>query len=212
MSAVTQTIPNYIFGISQQPDQLKQPGQLRDSINVTPDVIAGLVKRPGSRFIGQVNDNVNGKWFNYYRSEAEQYIGHIQPNGWVSVVNAASGVIGTVTQLPGVTFDSRTNNYLWNQQIGLVITAQAGGYTAGTATNVGTTNINPSVAPMGVGLEVSTAVDADGNPIYPPFNPPPLPIFNDKERAELKEIMLEALRDFHSKPNYSPYRLDELQE
>ena len=54
--------------------------------------------------------------------------------------------------------------------------------------------------------------DANGNPIYPPFNPLPLPIFNDKERAELKEIMLEALRDFHSKPNYSPYRLDELQE
>ena len=54
--------------------------------------------------------------------------------------------------------------------------------------------------------------DANGNPIYPPFNPLPLPIFNDKERAELKEIMLEALREFHSKPNYSPYRLDELQE
>ena len=54
--------------------------------------------------------------------------------------------------------------------------------------------------------------DANGNPIYPPFNPTPLPIFNDKERAELKEIMLEALREFHSKPNYSPYRLDELQE
>ena len=55
-------------------------------------------------------------------------------------------------------------------------------------------------------------LDANGDPIYPPFNPPPLPIFDDKERAELKEIMLEALRDFHSKPNYSPYRLDELQE
>ena len=54
--------------------------------------------------------------------------------------------------------------------------------------------------------------DANGNPIYPPFNSPPLPIFSDKERAELKEIMLEALREFHSKPNYSPYRLDELQE
>ena len=54
--------------------------------------------------------------------------------------------------------------------------------------------------------------DVDGNPIYPPFNPTPLPIFDDKEREELKEIMLEALRDFHSKPNYSPYRLDELQE
>ena len=54
--------------------------------------------------------------------------------------------------------------------------------------------------------------DADRNPIYPPINPTPLPIFDTKERAELKEIMLEALRDFHSKPNYSPYRLDELQE
>ena len=57
--------------------------------------------------------------------------------------------------------------------------------------------------------------DANGNPIYPPFNPPPLPIFSDKERAELKEIMLEVLREFHSKPDlpdYRPYRLDELQE
>ena len=54
--------------------------------------------------------------------------------------------------------------------------------------------------------------DADGNPIYPSFNPIPLPIFNDKERAELKEIVLEALKEYHEKPNYSPYRLDELQE
>ena len=54
--------------------------------------------------------------------------------------------------------------------------------------------------------------DADGNPIYPPFNPTPLPIFDTKERAELKEIMLEALKEYHQKPNYSPYRLDELQE
>ena len=43
--------------------------------------------------------------------------------------------------------------------------------------------------------------DADGNPIYPPFNPTPLPIFDDKERAELKEIMLEALKEYHEKSN-----------
>ena len=54
--------------------------------------------------------------------------------------------------------------------------------------------------------------DEKGNPIYPPFNPTPLPIFDTKERAELKEIMLEALKEYHDKPNYSPYRLDELQE
>ena len=57
--------------------------------------------------------------------------------------------------------------------------------------------------------------DANGNPIYPPFNPPPLSIFTDKERAELKDIMLEALKEFHNKPDlpdYRPFRLDELQE
>ena len=51
-----------------------------------------------------------------------------------------------------------------------------------------------------------------GEPIYPPANFKVWPIFDDKERAELKEIMLEALKEYHSKPNYSHYRLDELQE
>ena len=54
--------------------------------------------------------------------------------------------------------------------------------------------------------------DADGKNIYPPANFKVWPIFDDKERAELKEIMLEALKEYHEKPNYSPYRLDELQE
>ena len=57
--------------------------------------------------------------------------------------------------------------------------------------------------------------DADGNPIYPPFNPTPLPIFGDKERIELKEIMLEALREFHGDSFDSReapmWTLDELQ-
>ena len=58
--------------------------------------------------------------------------------------------------------------------------------------------------------------DADGNPIYPPFNPTPLPIFDTKERAELKEIMLEALREYHSVPDWQRkhphWTLDQFQE
>ena len=58
--------------------------------------------------------------------------------------------------------------------------------------------------------------DENGDPIYPPFNPPPLPIFDDKERAELKGIMLDALREFHGDSFDSReapmWTLDEFQE
>ena len=58
--------------------------------------------------------------------------------------------------------------------------------------------------------------DADGNPIYPPANFKELPIFDSKERAELKEIMLEALREYHSVPDWQRkhphWTLDQFQE
>ena len=54
--------------------------------------------------------------------------------------------------------------------------------------------------------------DADGNCIYPPANFKQWPIFDDKERAELKEIMLEALREYHTGYNASPWTLDDFQE
>ena len=117
MTAVTQTIPNYIFGISQQPDYLKQPGQVVDSVNCTPDITAGLVKRPGSRFIQNINDNNDGRWFSYYRTDAEQYLGHIQTNGFVRMWNVTDGTLCTTTQINdvngnAVTATSTTANYL----------------------------------------------------------------------------------------------------
>ena len=54
--------------------------------------------------------------------------------------------------------------------------------------------------------------DADGNCIYPPANFKQWPIFDDKERAELKEIMLEALKEYHTGYNASPWTLDDFQE
>jgi len=54
--------------------------------------------------------------------------------------------------------------------------------------------------------------DENGEPILPPGKFKKLPIYTDKERAELKEIMLEALNEFHNTPKYPAYRLDELQE
>ena len=46
MASISQTIPYYIQGISEQPDQLKKKGQVRDALNVLPDITDGLLKRP----------------------------------------------------------------------------------------------------------------------------------------------------------------------
>ena len=55
--------------------------------------------------------------------------------------------------------------------------------------------------------------DENGNPIYPPANFKVWPIFNDKERAELKEIMLEALKEYYEGEKTHPaWTLDQFQE
>ena len=93
MATITQTIPSYNGGISQQPDELKVPGQVKDAINVLPDLTEGLQKRPGGRLVASLGDNStaalnsneNGKWFHYYRDENEQYIGQINRSGDINM-------------------------------------------------------------------------------------------------------------------------------
>ena len=58
--------------------------------------------------------------------------------------------------------------------------------------------------------------DENGEPILPRAEFKELPIFTDKERVELKEIMLDALREFHGDSFDSReapmWTLDEFQE
>ena len=58
--------------------------------------------------------------------------------------------------------------------------------------------------------------DENGEPILPRAEFKELSIFNDKERTELKEIMLDALREFHGDSFDSReapmWTLDEFQE
>lgn len=84
MAAVTQRVPNYLGGVSQQTDELKFPGQLRECKNGYPDPTFGLMKRPGSQFLAELKDDAdalitpgtydNGKWFSIFRDNNEQYV------------------------------------------------------------------------------------------------------------------------------------------
>ena len=87
MASITQTIPNYVGGISEQSDQLKIPGQVTNVVNAIPDIVHGLYKRPGAKRIGTTplaNVQSSGSWFHYYRDETEgSYIGQVAADGKV---------------------------------------------------------------------------------------------------------------------------------
>jgi len=116
MTSITQQIPNYFGGISQQPDELKVPGQLRSAKNVLPDVTHGLLKRPGGRLIGNELSPYSGdsKWFHYYRDENEQYIGQVQlSSGEIKMWKCDTGAPCTVNYESGQA--TALKNYLRTQ-------------------------------------------------------------------------------------------------
>ena len=96
MAAVTQTIPNFIRGISEQSDDQKFPGQVSNILNAIPDPVLGLHKRPGSKRIGTnklANVADSGKFFHYHRDEDEgNYIGQVDDNGVTRMWSCTTGL------------------------------------------------------------------------------------------------------------------------
>ena len=81
MAAINQRIPNFLGGVSQQPDSIKFPGQLRVCDNATPDVTFGLTKRPPGEFVGKLaNATANGDWYEILRHGDEKFLVQIQKN------------------------------------------------------------------------------------------------------------------------------------
>ena len=112
MANITQTIHSLNAGISQQPDEQKIPGQVKDMLNAVPDVTQGLLKRPAGKFVSTLVGSTNtGKWFHYYRDENEQYVGQIQQNGTVKVWDCFTGNAKTVVNgIGNNTYLTHTND------------------------------------------------------------------------------------------------------
>ena len=119
MAGITQTIPQYALGMSEQPDSLKFPGQVKEVTNAIPDVTKGLFKRPGLKrvdtsAISEANNDFltrnlstdegklkdlqdSGAYFHYFRDEIEgSYIGQIASDGEVRVWRCSDGKKMTV--------------------------------------------------------------------------------------------------------------------
>jgi len=106
MASITQKISNYIQGISEQPDELKAPGQVNDLKNAIPDIVQGCLKRPGSHLVKDITTTTNPygdsktyavgtgsntKWFPIYTDNDTQYIGQVTSGGVVNIWRCSDG-------------------------------------------------------------------------------------------------------------------------
>ena len=100
MPNVSQFIPTYLGGISQEPDANKAPGTLVDCINGYPDITYGLRKRPGLKYEFYLDDTANltnGRWFAIAKPGSFPFFGVILPNDKIRIWNAATRAELTTT-------------------------------------------------------------------------------------------------------------------
>ena len=157
MAAVTQTIPNFLGGVSNQPDDKKKPGQVAGAINAYPDPTFGLTKRPGFKFISELADGIttggsdydatdldNGKWFYYNRDTDEKYIG--------CIIGKSTSSYGEI--------------HMWNTVLDDAVVATVDTIVAGTgySATASTAYLNTTSDGSGTGLTLRiTSVGGSGN-------------------------------------------------
>jgi len=81
MANITQQIPDFLGGVSTQPDDQKLSNQVSEIINGYPDPTFGLIKRPGFSWkadLGSSTTYATGHWFYFRVSSTEAYVGVIK--------------------------------------------------------------------------------------------------------------------------------------
>ena len=113
MAAVTQTIPTFLGGVSNQTDIKKQPGQVNEILNGYPDPTYGLLKRNGTQFLGLINegsdDFTDAHWFQISRDNDERYIGVILKTGNIRIWNTVPTITSGVLSLTEATITNKAN-------------------------------------------------------------------------------------------------------
>ena len=109
MPAINQKIPNFLGGVSQQPDTIKYPGQVRVCDNAVPDVTFGLQKRPPGEFVKTLtNVNDTGYWYDILRDGDEKFLVQMTPSNTnytgtkpIRIWNLLTGVEQSLTNANG---------------------------------------------------------------------------------------------------------------
>jgi hypothetical protein len=120
MPLLVNSVPNLAQGVSQQPDNLRYPGQCDEQINAWATVVEGLKKRPNTNYVKNIDSSsTSSNLFTHFvkRDENNQYVLTVSLGG-VGVTDLADG-----TKM-SVFVTSIASTYL-----GLSIAASLGGVT-----------------------------------------------------------------------------------
>jgi hypothetical protein len=99
MPLLVNSVPNLAQGVSQQPDNLRYPGQCDEQINAWATVVEGLVKRPNTRHTSKLFTNkVSNDAFVHFidRDDDNQFAAVIDNNG-LSLFDLSDGSEKTVS-------------------------------------------------------------------------------------------------------------------
>lgn len=99
MPLLVNSVPNLAQGVSQQPDNLRYPGQCDEQINAWATVVEGLVKRPPTTYTKKIGDSDPGvDLFTHFvkRDETNKYcvtvsLGNSVSIGQVGVIDLETG-------------------------------------------------------------------------------------------------------------------------
>jgi hypothetical protein len=182
MPAITQTIPNFLGGVSRQNDDKKLINQVTECVNGYPDPTFGLLKRPGMEHVDTLKkadgtafskaELADAAWFFIDRDNAGSYIGAIKGTN-VYVWTKEDGTFCTVnnTGTAYLTGTKQSDYHFRSVQDVTVITNKtvttamqaAGTYTANAVAtlklNSVTTNLDYIVTIQGITTTVTAASD-----------------------------------------------------
>jgi hypothetical protein len=100
MPLLVTSVPNLVQGISQQPDNLRYPGQSDEQINAWSTVVEGLVKRPPTEYVRKTENRVDtdNDLFTHFvkRDESNKYVVAVSINTTdPSLPKVSLGVLNT---------------------------------------------------------------------------------------------------------------------
>ena len=143
MANITQQIPDFLGGVSTQPDDQKLPNQVSEIINGYPDPTFGLIKRSGFSWkadLGSSTTYATGHWFYFRVSSTEAYVGVIKSQQ-IKLWNT-DGTAATMTNASSQAYLNGNHNdfHVISRQDQIIVINKT------IATAMSSTNVSGSVA------------------------------------------------------------------